>query len=397
MSDSGSDRLAPALLLAAEAPYPLTGGGALRSASLLTYLARTRPVDVVVFRQPGAPDPAADIPPGLARRAWSIPLPANSRRLPARVWRNGARLLRGAPPLIDRFAGFGRAIGEAVGGRRYGVGVVEHFWLAPYQEQLAAFCRRTVLDLHNVESCLHFRCAQAERGPAAFAHRVFGSASARLESLWLPRYSLVLTASEEDARLARALAPSARVEVYPNAIPLPAPRAGAREHAIVFSGNMEYHPNVTAVRYFRREIWPLLRERWPALVWRLVGRNPEAVRKYVDGDPRIELVGPVADAVAELARARVAVVPLLSGSGTRFKILEAWAAGAAVVSTTLGAEGLGATHGENILLADSPEEFAGAVSRLLSCGAAADGLAISGRRLFEHRFTWECAWKELDF
>ena len=109
---------------------------------------------------------------------------------------------------------------------------------------------------------------------------------------------------------------------------MPLPPAGDEE-AIVFSGNMEYHPNVTAVRFFRQEVWPRLRERWPNLVWRLVGKNPGAVERYTAGDARIEVAGPVVDAVCEIARSRVAVVPLLTGSGTRLKILEAWAGGTA--------------------------------------------------------------------
>ena len=121
---------------------------------------------------------------------------------------------------------------------------------------------------------------------------------------------------------------------------------------------MEYHPNQLAVRFFRREIWPRLRDRWPGLAWRLVGKNPEAVRQFTSGDPRIEVQGQVDDAIAELARARVAVVPLLAGSGTRLKILEAWAAGLPVVSTTLGAEGLPARDGEHLLLADGAAAFA---------------------------------------
>src|SRR5207249_5012557 len=112
------------------------------------------------------------------------------------------------------------------------------------------------------------------------------------------------------------------------------------EEAIVFSGNMEYHPNVSAVGFFRSEVWPQLRARWPGLVWRLVGKNPQAVRRFTSGDSRIQVVGPVENAIRELARARAAVVPLLTGSGTRLKILEAWAAGLPVVSTTVGAEGL---------------------------------------------------------
>jgi glycosyltransferase involved in cell wall biosynthesis len=175
----------------------------------------------------------------------------------------------------------------------------------------------------------------------------------------------------------------------------PQPAAGDEE-AIVFSGNMEYHPNITAVRFFRREVWPQLRERWPLLVWRLVGKNPSAVRRYTTGDPRIEVTVPVDDAISELARSRVAVVPLLTGSGTRLKILEAWAAGLPVVSTALGVEGLPVRDGETALLADSAEAFAAAVTRLLTCKELRQEIGSAGRLLLEKEFTWETAWKKLD-
>jgi glycosyltransferase involved in cell wall biosynthesis len=385
-----------ALFLAAEAPYPLAGGGALRSASLLHYLARTRDVEMIVFRQPGDPDPAARMPPGLACRIVSIDLPATGRGTAARAFRNTVRLARGTPPLVDRFAGFGRQIAMAIAGRRYEIGVVEHFWCAPYWEEVSQVCHRTALDLHNVESVLHGRCAEVERGAAAFAHRVFRQASLDLERRWLPRYSRVLTASEHDAALVRAIAPQAQVAVYPNAIPLvPAPPR-LDEEAIVFSGNMEYHPNIAAVRFFRAEVWPRLRERWPRLVWRLVGKNPDAVKQYTSGDARIQTTGPADDAVRELARARAAVVPVLAGSGTRFKILEAWAAGIPVVSTRVGAEGLPGREEENILLADTGPAFAETVSRLLASPALRERLGAAGRRLLEQEFTWETAWKRLD-
>ena len=99
-----------------------------------------------------------------------------------------------------------------------------------------------------------------ERSPTRLAHRVFRQASLELERDWLPRFSQVLAASESDAGLARAIAPGAQVAVYPNAIPFtPLPPPG-NEDVIVFSGNMEYHPNRSAVRFFRREVWPQLRE-----------------------------------------------------------------------------------------------------------------------------------------
>jgi glycosyltransferase involved in cell wall biosynthesis len=386
-----------AVFLAPEAPYPISGGGQLRCASLLEYLGLHYDVDVIVFRQPGAPDPASQFPSRLARRVTVLDLPPNGRSFAARALRNAGRVARRIPPLVDRFAGFSAPIARALSGARYDLGVIDHFWCAPYLEQVSPLCARTVLDLHNVESVLHGHCARVEGLATATAHRVFQHASRELERLWLPRFSLVLATSQADVELARAIAPQARFAVYPNALPpTPLPAAGDEE-AIVFSGNMEYHPNVTAVRFFRLEIWPRLREQWPNLVWRLVGKNATAVRRFTTGDPRIEVAGPVVDAVCELARSRVAVVPLLTGSGTRLKILEAWAAGLPVVSTTVGAEGLPVRDGENALLADGAEAFAGAVTRLLTCKELRRSIGSAGRLLLEKEFTWETAWKKLDF
>jgi glycosyltransferase involved in cell wall biosynthesis len=386
-----------ALLLAPEAPYPIAGGGALRTASLLEYLAQAHTVDLIVFRQPGAPDPRALVPLGRARDIFVLDLPANSRTLAAKAVRNAVRVSRRVPPLVDRFAGFAKPIAQAVAGRRYAIGIIEHFWCAPYWEQIAPVCDRTVLDLHNIESLLHERCAAVEPGAAGLAHRVFCKASLQLERSLLPRFSEVLATSEADALHVRGIAPTATLRIYRNALPwMPAPPQ-VDEEAVVFSGNMEYHPNIAAVRFFRREIWPPLRERWPSLVWRLVGKNAWAVKHYTSGDSRIEVVGEVDEAVRELARSRVAVVPLLTGSGTRLKILEAWAAGLPVVSTSVGAEGLAACGEEHLLLADGAAEFAEAVSRLLACRDLRARLGLAGRLLMEKEFTWEAAWKNLDF
>lgn len=388
--------LSTALLLAPETPYPLAGGGALRTASLLHYLARHYETDLIVFRQPDAPDPQQDLPAGLVRRITTIELPPNGRSTLARAARNASRVLRRAPPLVDRFAGFESEIARAVAGRDYDIAFVEHFWCAPYWRVLAPVCRRTVLDLHNVESVLHARCA-GQGGVEALPHRVFAGASVDLERLWLPRYDAVLATSESDAALVRGIAPGTRVQVYPNSLPLLPQPAPGDEEALVFSGNLEYHPNQGAVRFFARDVWPGLRERWPGLVWRLIGKNPDAVRRNLANDPRIEIVGPVDDAVAELAKARAAIVPLLAGSGTRLKILEAWAAGLPVVSTTVGAEGLSAIPEQHLLIADGAAAFAAAVSRLLACKPLRVKLGAAGRLLLEKEFTWEKAWSNLEF
>src|SRR5262249_10925330 len=115
----------------------------------------------------------------------------------------------------------------------------------------------------------------------------------------------------------------------------------------------------------------------------------------VADDPRIELTGPMTDAIAAIAPAKVAIVPLLAASGTRLKILEAWAAGTAVVSTALGAEGLNGRDSEHLLVADDPANFADSVSHLLSSEEARRKLEIAGRALYERSYTWDSVWSRL--
>jgi glycosyltransferase involved in cell wall biosynthesis len=216
----------------------------------------------------------------------------------------------------------------------------------------------------------------------------FAAASRRYEAELLPQYDLILTTSEDDRKSAEAGI------VWPNTIPaVPLPRIDKHDE-IVFSGNMAYQPNIDAVQYFATEIWPFVRHSHPQITWRLAGKNPEALK--LPGDDRIRISGPMTDAIADIAAARASVVPLLSGSGTRFKIIEAWAAGTPVISTTIGAEGLGAMNGENLLIADNPNDFAQAITAVLTNNTLAHRIASGGRELYEKNFTWPIAWKMLE-
>ena len=221
-----------ALFLTPEEPKAGSGGGGLRSASLLAYLQNKYDVQTATFS-----------------------LRPHSRSPEARIWRNVVRLARGRPPLFDRFSGYDDQITSALRGR-YAVGVVEHFWCASYAPLLRSCCGRLVLDLHNIESELARTHARAARWPASWASRRFADAYKRLEHEWLPQFDVILTASEEDRR--RVDHPDVRV--FPNALP-ETPRPCVTEaDVIMFSGNLEYHPNVEAVRWFRKQIWPRVRE-----------------------------------------------------------------------------------------------------------------------------------------
>jgi glycosyltransferase involved in cell wall biosynthesis len=148
------------------------------------------------------------------------------------------------------------------------------------------------------------------------------------------------------------------------------------------------------VLYFLREIWPKIAEARPDVRFVVVGAQPTAAILAQAG-PRVTIVGPVDDLRPHLSAAAVIVVPLRLGSGTRLKILEAWAMGRPVVSTSLGAEGLDGVSGEHLLIADEPAEFARSVLRVLGEPSLASELGRGGRALATERYSWSGAARSL--
>jgi glycosyltransferase involved in cell wall biosynthesis len=365
---------------------------------LLHFLTQRFAVHLITFIDEHSPNPEPELPRGLVDSITSIHLPHHDRSAFSRAYRNTGRLLRGQLPLTDRFCQeqSQRRVELAIADKRYAVAVIEHFWCARYVELLRKRAEFVVLNLHNVESVLHEHCARTEPFPHKVGHRFFRRTAQRMERELLAEFDLVLVTSTDDQRRVSEICPRARTAVYPNAIPLHGQPRTPEEHVIAFSGNLEYHPNVSAVRYFREEVWPGLRDADPGLRWRLIGRNEQCVEALVAGDERIERTGAIPDSIDELARAKVIVVPLLAGSGTRIKILEAWAAGRAVVSTSIGAEGLDARDGENIRIADNPKEMKAAVLELLENPSERNRLGMAGRAAMERNYSWPAAWRTME-
>jgi glycosyltransferase involved in cell wall biosynthesis len=166
---------------------------------------------------------------------------------------------------------------------------------------------------------------------------------------------------------------------------------------IVFSGSMDWLPNVDAAVYFLEEILPLIREKAPAATFTIAGRSPDPkVLKAVQGVEGVSVTGKVEDMRPYLWGARISVVPLRIGGGTRLKIYECMAAGVPVVSTSVGAEGLHYTDGEDIVLADDPAGFADACVRLLSDNSARASLAHHARQRAVREFSWEAVSHEFE-
>jgi glycosyltransferase involved in cell wall biosynthesis len=208
----------------------------------------------------------------------------------------------------------------------------------------------------------------------------------------------MLAAPSEVSRLER-IAPRARVAVLPNGVDVDhfCPGGGPPEPAtLLFSGNLSHRPNAEAVLAFARAVLPRLRARRPDLRWLIVGAHPGPLGRLVADDPGVELPGDVPDLRPFFERATVAISPLLSGGGIKIKVLEAWAMARPVVATPLGASGLAARPGENLLLARTPGDFAAAVLTVLGDQALASHLGALGRQTVLRHYRWEQQAARLD-
>ena len=195
----------------------------------------------------------------------------------------------------------------------------------------------------------------------------------RYERAAVCKFQHVIAVSENDRSLMTQWVDGDRVTVVPTGVDLaeyrPDPAASdpnASAPLITFVGAMDWEPNVDGVEYFCAEVWPSIKAEVPQARFRIVGRNPgRRVQKWASIEASIEVTGRVPSVVEHLRQSVVVIVPLRIGGGTRLKIYEAMAAGRAVVSTTVGAEGLDVHHGRDIMLADDAHSFAQAVIALL--------------------------------
>jgi len=276
--------------------------------------------------------------------------------------------------------------------RRFDVVQVEYTHMAHYLPPPCPGLLRVLVE-HDVTFVAQARARRA--APSTLRRLVLwydGLRTLHHEIAAVESADLVLTMSEDDrAALARFVEPDTLVTV-PNGVscrdfPL---RADAEEEpeTVLFVGFFRHEPNVEAVLWFAREVLPAVHARFPRAVFRVVGAYPpQALEALAASDPRIEVTGMVPETASHYRRATVFVAPILRGSGTRLKILEAMASGCPVASTTIGAEGLGAGPGE-IALADTAPALANVVCALLGDAGRRRTMARAARAFVERTYDW---------
>jgi sugar transferase (PEP-CTERM/EpsH1 system associated) len=250
----------------------------------------------------------------------------------------------------------------------------------------------TLLFQHNVEHQIWKRLARTERRPLRRALlELEWRKTRRYEARACARASMTVAVSEPDRAMLAELAPGARIHAVPTGVdttffcPSAAPEI---PHRLVFTGSMDWYPNEDAVLQFIDAVLPAIRRTVPDVSLTVVGRNPSARLRASAKAADVRVTGTVADVRPDVAEAAVCVVPLRVGGGTRLKIFEALSMGKAVVSTTVGAEGLPLVPGEHYLRADEAADFARAVVALLRDPARRRRLGAAGRDLVEARYGW---------
>ena len=394
------------LLVSPMAPSPPRFGAQARTHGLLSYLGKDHDLTALVLHDDDE-TPAVSEP---AMRAYCREVTFVRNPNPASGWRRRALQLkswlsrRSYQRHLFAVPAFQAALDRALDSRRFDVVFVNLPYLAHYglrRSPAGTTAPAVVIDSHDIGYDL---ARQIAASAGSFSRRLHAKLNWRkLKTEELAAYNEadgVCVCSAADRNRLAADAPQANTVIIPNAADVERlqPRATDPKpdgRTVLFFGLLATVPNVDGVLFFVREIWPLIAAAHPDARFVVVGANPAPEILALKG-PRVTILGPVDDLRPHLSAAAVIVVPLRLGSGTRLKILEAWAMGRPVVSTTLGAEGLDGVPDEHLLIADDPAEFARAVLKVLSEPKLADEIGRAGRVLAAERYSWRSAARSLE-
>ncbi|MEN6355767.1 MAG: glycosyltransferase family 4 protein [Armatimonadota bacterium] len=275
---------------------------------------------------------------------------------------------------------------------------IDHLQMAQFVDFDGAY--KTVLDHHNVESMIIKRLADtSESLPVRMYAGMEWPKLQRYELDICRRASMVLTVSEEDRSTLTDLSPElTNIEAVPIGADVDYFQHIDRvqgSNNILSIGTMYWPPNIDSMLYFHREIYPLVKAKIPECKLTIAGQKPVESIRSLASDPSIAVIGYVSDSREISKDCGVFIVPLRSGSGVRVKILNALAMGLPVVSTSVGAEGLEVESGTHLMLADTPEDFADAVVKVLKDRELADRIGRGGRALVCEKYSWERVGRQL--
>jgi len=383
------------LMIADYLPFPLIGGDSIRIYNLLRRVARHHEVSLVAFLK--KPEDAEGIH---HLQEFCVRVETASFHQSSRLAKVPGLLryaLEGKPPELRFFYSeeLVEKIRQLVSEMDFDILEIEHEQMGLYLDIFPRNNRfKSILMFHNFTPQQYGRFSHVEQNLGRKLRAWINSVTM---GYWEPRYAekfdRCTTVSEEDKNLFLKANPRLKIDVIPNGVdiekyqPLPLPPENILP-SLLFVGNMGYPSCVDAMLYFCAEIFPFILQAIPTMELWIVGRDPRSTVLKLNGG-NIHVTGRVEDVIPYYQQSPICIVPLRAGGGTRLKILEAMALGRPVVSTTIGCEGLNVIDGENLLIADDPEQFANKIIHLISDQPLYQRITNNGRKLVEDQYDWD--------
>lgn len=387
-------------------PYPLVGGAKIRAYYMLRHLSQQFQVTLVSFIRDDDRPEHVDHLRQFCQAVYAVPM-ARSR------FKDGGALFTSLfsdePVSIirDRQPAMHKLLATVTQENSFDLIHADQTSMAQYAlfaQSLSPNRPRLILDQHNAMYLLVQRQANYEK---SFWQRYLWQREANrfkhYEARLCRQFDHVLTVTQEDrTALLHLLAKGEEIRF--TVLPICVDPAGTppisrqkQGYHLIHLGTMFWPPNVEGVLWFAQDVLPLIQKQFPETHFTIAGKNPPPViQQLAQSNRQIEVTGYVADPTSLLARSQLFIVPVRAGGGMRVKILDGWLWGIPVVSTTIGAEGILTRPGQNILLADTPEQFAQAVLSLLSRPEQAKALAENGRQWVEQHYNWQTTYKTLN-
>jgi len=384
-------------------PYPPAGGAAQRSFNLLRRIAEKHYVVFVGFDMAGSATAGAAPLDALGKfcasvEIWDLPVRWKS----AGWWLQALLSTLSGESLSDRVfysPDCRKRLTQLLQQHPDALVHMDSIDLARYAPALEA--QRKALNHHNCESAMMLRRAEKEGNRVAqwFLRRQ-AHALQSLEQQLLPAFDVNVSVSAPDSDLLRRQAPAAHIHVVENGTddaffsPLPEEE---EPNSIVFAGSLNWYPNISGLRIFAREVWPAVKQQVPSVRWYIAGMSPtKEIRELAAKDAQITLIDSPADIRPWIARGAVFICPIYDGGGTRLKLLDAFAMGKSVVSTTIGCEGLAVTPGMHLLVADEPCDLVTKTTLLLRDNEQRARLGAAARKLVTQRYSWSILAHDLE-
>lgn len=370
--------------------HPTNTGGQIRSLGIVRELHRLHEIHFVAFQRSGQ-DSSVQLASEYASAVYTVPHDPPARGSAAFLPQAAASLFAKTPLAVSRYTS--ASIQLLLAGVREKLSfdclVCDFLFMV---SNVNASLEEYVLFQHNVETVIWERHAEQARNPITRAFYASQARKmARVEREACRRARHVIAVSDADAQRMRDRFGVSRVSSTPTGVDLEhyaAPQDHPITSDLVFSGGMNWLPNIHGMRWFCAEAWPLIRRKRPQTTLTIVGRDPTPEVLEMGRLPGVTVTGTVDDIRPYLWGSRVSIVPLHIGGGTRLKIYEAMGASLPVVSTTIGAEGLTYHAGEDLRLADTAGDFVAACLELLDNETERRRQAQQARRLVEDHYSW---------